>query len=310
MTTLLNRQTLDAAESAFFARQLEFIASKTYDQKFPPLKARRYVPVNNQVDNASDVYTFRAFSQFAVAKILASYSDDLPRADVKGQEFSVKVKAIGDSYGYNVNEIRKAAKVGLDLDGKKAAAARRAIEVVIDQMGFAGDGKTNTMGLSNIPNAGSYTVPLGAGGSSTWASKTPLEILADLNGIENKIVVDTNENELPDTILLPLAQYQLIATTPMSATIPNVTILEYFLRTSQYVKNVDVWNKLVGVGAATADRMICYRRDPEAVELIVPQEFEQFPPEQEGLEWTVSCHARCAGVVAYYPLSISYGDGI
>lgn len=307
---MLNRETLDAAESAFFARQLEYIQARTYDQKFPPLKARRYIPVNNQVDNASDVYTFRAFSQFGVAKILASYSDDLPRADVKGQEFSVKVKALGSSYGYNIQEIRKSSKVGVDLDGKKATAARRAIEVLIDQMGFAGDGKTNAMGLANIPNAGSYTVPNGAGGTATWATKTPLEILADLNGIENKIVVDTKENEIPDTLLLPLAQYQLIATTPMSATLPQTTILEYFLRTSQYVKNVDVWDKLVGAGAGGTDRMVCYRRDPDALELIVPQEFEQFPPQQENLEWTVPCHARCAGVVAYYPLSISYGDGI
>lgn len=309
MGNLLSRQTLDAAESAFFARQLEYIQTKTYDQKFPPLKARRYLPVNNQVDNAADVYTFRAFSQFGVAKILASYSDDLPRADIKGQEFSVKVKALGSAYGYNINEIRKAARVGLDLDGKKATAARRAIEVVIDQMGFAGDGKTNTMGLANIPNAGSYVVPDGGSGTQ-WVNKTPLQILADLNGIENKIVSDTNENEIPDTILMPLAQWQLIATVPMSATIPNVTILEYFLRVSQYVKNVDVWQKLAGAGTAGADRMVAYRRDPEAVELIVPQEFEQFPPQQEGLEWEVSCHARCAGVVSYYPLSISYGDGI
>lgn len=310
MDPILNRATLDAAESAFFARQLEYIQSRTYDQKFPPLKARRYIPVNNQVDNAAAVYTFRAYSQFGVAKILASYSDDLPRADVKGQEFSIQIKGLGDSYGYNVQEIRAASRAGVNLDAKKATAARRAVEVLIDQMGFAGDGKTNAMGLSNIPNAGSYVVPNGAGGFSQWATKTPLEILADLNGIENKIVVDTKENEIPDTLLLPLEQYQLIATTPMSATIPDTTILEYFLRTSQYVKYVDVWDKLDGAGAGGTDRMICYRRDPEAVELIVPQEFEQFPPQQRNLEWVVPCHARCAGVVAYYPLSISYGDGI
>ena len=102
----------------------------------------------------------------------------------------------------------------------------------------------------------------------------------------------------------------VLFTTPMSATIPNVTILEYFLRTSQYVKSVDVWNKLAGAGSGGVDRMVAYRRDPDALELIIPQEFEQFAPQQEGLEWQVPCHARCAGVVSYYPLSIAYGDGI
>lgn len=307
---MLNRATLDAAESAFFARQLEYIATRTYDQKFPPLKARRYLPVNNQVDNGAAVYTFRAFSQFGIAHIIASYADDLPRADVKGQEFSVQISGLGSAYGYNIQEVRGAQRAGLDLDAKKAMAARRAIEVLIDQMGFAGDGKTNAMGLSNIPNAGSFTVPAGGSGGTQWSTKTPLEILADLNGIENKIVQDTNENEIPDTLLLPLAQYQLIATVPMSASIPTVTILEYFLRTSQYVKNVDVWNKLKGAASDGGDMMVCYRRDPDALELIIPQEFEQFPPQQENLEWVVPCHARCAGVVAYYPLSISTGSDI
>lgn len=56
--------------------------------------------------------------------------------------------------------------------------------------------------------------------------------------------------------------------------------------------------------------MVCYRRSPDALEAIVPQEFEQFPAQERGLEFVVPCHAKCGGVVLYYPLSMAYGDGI
>jgi hypothetical protein len=56
--------------------------------------------------------------------------------------------------------------------------------------------------------------------------------------------------------------------------------------------------------------MVCYRKDPNVLELIVPQEFEQFPPQERNLEVVINCHMRCGGVVCYYPLAISFGDGI
>jgi hypothetical protein len=56
--------------------------------------------------------------------------------------------------------------------------------------------------------------------------------------------------------------------------------------------------------------MMIYRKDPDALVLIVPQEFEQFPPEQRGMEFITACHLRTGGVVSFYPLSISYGDTI
>jgi hypothetical protein len=37
---------LDAAESAFFERELDHIKAQTYDIKYPMLKARQFVPVS------------------------------------------------------------------------------------------------------------------------------------------------------------------------------------------------------------------------------------------------------------------------
>ena len=69
-------------------------------------------------------------------------------------------------------------------------------------------------------------VPNGAGGSPLWANKTPAEILADVNNAIVGAWSSTPQVELHDTVLLPVAQYGLIASTPRSTT-SDTTIITY-----------------------------------------------------------------------------------
>ena len=98
---------IDAQESVFFDRELEYIKSQSYDVKFPQLKAKTLIPVSTEAGPGASTITYRAYEGYGVAKIIASYADDLPRADVGGKEFTSNVRSLGDSYGYNVQEIRE-----------------------------------------------------------------------------------------------------------------------------------------------------------------------------------------------------------
>jgi len=302
---------LDAAESAFFSRQLEEIRARTYDVKLVELKARMLIPVDNSAPPGADAVTYRQFTSSGLAKIIASYADDLPRSDVFGKEFHVNVKSLGASYGYNVQEIRAAQMTGLPLEQRRANAARRAIEELIDRIAQTGDTDTGLVGLLNQSAALVYTVPNGASGLQDWADKTPSEILADMNGATNNVVIQTSDVEHPDTMLLPIKQYTQVATQPFNPNnASNVTILEMFLKNSPWVSEVEPWYALTGAGAGSSDRGLVYKRDPDHLMLVIPQEFEQFPPQQRGLEFVVPCHARCGGVQVPYPLSICYFDHI
>lgn len=303
----------DAGESAFFARQLEEIRGRSYDLKLIELKARMLIPVDNSVPPGADAVTYRQYTSFGVAKMVASYAEDFPRADVYGKEFTVRPKSIGASYGYNVQEIRAAQMTGLPLEQRRANAARRAIEEKIDSIAQVGDTDTGLTGFLNQGTFTSYVIPSGSGSGATqaWTTKTPSEILADMNGIVNAVISNTKEVEHPDTMLLPIDQYTLIAVTPFSAqNASNVTILEMFLRNNPWVSEVEPWYALKGAGASTSDRMVVYKRDPDHLMLVIPQEFEQFPPQVKGMEFVVPCHARCGGVQVPYPLAIAYGDHI
>ena len=104
------------------------------------------------------------------------------------------------------------------------------------------------------------------------------------------------------TILLPIAQYTYIASRRMGDG-DSTTILKHFLMSNPYIKTVESWYSLTGAGSGGADRMVCYRKDPDAVRYLAPVVFESFPPELEGMQYSVACHGRSGGVPPDHALS-------
>lgn len=305
----VNNPHLDASESIFFTRELESVRAKAYDTKFAMFKARLFIPVTNEDDPGAETIVYEQYTEVGMAKIITNYASDLPRADVKGKEFRSPVRSIGDSYGYSLQEIRAAALAKKPLEVRKANAARRGIEQEIERIARTGDSANGLLGMLNQPNATAYTILNGVSGHPDWARKTPDEIIRDLGGIVTTIVTTTKEVEIPDTILLPTTQYNYIATTRMGDG-SDVTILKFFLGSNPYIKNIFPWQALDTAGSGSTTRMVAYRRDPDALQLVIPQEFEQLAPQQENLTTVIPCHARIGGVILYYPLSMAYGDGI
>lgn len=306
----LNLPHMDADESVFFARELEFVKTRSYDKKYADLKARSLIPVSSEAEPWADAIVYESYDHVGQAKMISGYADDLPRADVKGTEFINPVKSLASSYGYNIMEIRKSRARGKSLEQRKANAAKRAILEYENSLAFLGDTKTNLKGFLNHPNVPDNIVEDdGTGMSPLWSQKTNAQILRDLHAIANSVVDQTLGVEKPDTLLLPRTAYLFIASTPWATNNDGRTILEIFLQQSMFIKNVDWLNELENAGTGQSRRMMAYRRDPEAVTMEVPQDFEQFDPQPRNLEFVVPCHSRFGGVLFYYPLSAGYADG-
>lgn len=300
---------LDAGQSVFFDRELESVKSQSYDVQFPELKAKRLIPVSSDAGSGASSITYQSYEGYGIAKIIASYADDLPRADIGGTETTAKVKSCGSSYGYSVQEVRESQMAGKNLPSRKATQAREMIERLEDKIAWLGDAKHGLVGLLNVAGSQTYTVIAdGTGTVTTWADKTPKQILRDMNGLVTQVVVTTLGIESIDTILLPIEQYRLINTEAKSDD-SETTILQYFLKNNPGI-SVEWVNAVKGAGTAGADVMLGYKRDPRKLTLEIPQMFEQFPVQEKNLEYTVPCHSRIAGILAYYPLSIIKGEGI
>lgn len=306
-----NLSNLDAAESAFFLRELEHVKAKTYDIKYDKFKARDLIPVSREAGPGAESIVYQWFSMVGIAKIIADYADDLPRADVAGAETSSPVKSIGDSYGYSVQEIRAAQRAGRPLNQRKASAARRAISVVEESIASLGDSQTGLGGLLNNANVTTVVAATKTAGGTTWAVATATELLADLQTLFNTIYAATNGHEAPDTIVVPAPQYAILATTPIN-TISDKTVLEFFLEKYRAlgVRSVESWSECELAGTGSTDLALAYVRNPDYCTLEIPQDFEQFPEQQRNLEYVVPCHERIGGVLIYYPVAFASLYGI
>ncbi|MBC3540652.1 DUF2184 domain-containing protein [Rufibacter sediminis] len=307
---------LDAGETIFFNRQLEYIKPRTYDVVKSPLKAFELIPVSSEVNPGAESIVYYQYDQSGFAKIIANYADDLPRVDVHGKEFVSRIKSVGDSYGYNLQEIRAAQYAGTNLTQRKANAAAEAQRQLWNKIAFYGDKEYNLPGLLTSPNIPSASVAAdGTGSTTTWSTKTPAQIVRDVSALINSVITLTGGAEQVNTVVLPLANYTLIATTKNSES-SDITILEFLQKVHPGV-SFEWANEITaaslaaaGVTDFTGNIMLAYNRSPDKLVLEMPQMFEQLPVQERGLEYIVPCHSRIAGVLVYYPLSMAIGEGI
>lgn len=312
---VMAEQHMDAAEANVFARELLRVRTQVFEVEFADLKAQSFIPRNSDVTPTDESYTYRVAQRYGTTQTGASYAQNAPRADVSmSEETPQLIRPITSSYGYSFQEARVAARLGNQLPMRRARAAREAIAQEVNRILTFGDttkyGAT-LLGLANLSNTSTYSVPNGVAGSPLWLLKTPDEILKDMHGMVSQVVVDTKDLKHPNAMILPLASYQLVSTTRMGDG-SDKTILRFFLETSPHCKSVESWASLDAAPDSewSGKRAIAYQKTPDVLDYLLPVEFEQLAPDITALETTVTCHARIGGVMPYHPKAIIYADGI
>lgn len=306
--TLKMNPVMDAGDGAFFSRELEHIKAKPYNKKYAGIEFRTAFPISHEAGEGANSVTVQTYDRTGIAKIINGYATDLPRADIRGQEFTVPVKQTAISYGYSTDEIRGSQMVGKSLDAKRATAAMEGNEKRLDQIAFFGDAGTGLFGLKTFPGIPETTVATKAATGTTWAVATPDEILFDLNNAVAVMASITKMREVPDTILMPVRQYNLIKRTPRSEN-SDTTILQYFLENNEGI-TVEQSNFMAGFGTGGTDAFVLYRKDEDAIAFEMPMEFRQHAPQLHGLEWEISCESKTGGFNCYYPMSLAFWIGI
>ena len=144
---------LDGADNAgiFFAKQLAHVKTKAYDKDFPELSGLKIFPQTSETDEGAAYIEYYSYEPVGFADVIANYASDLPRVDVKGTPHRAEIVNIGDSYGYNVQELRacrRNAVLGImkSLDSARAEAARRVYDVKVNHLIWHAAGKHRSAG--------------------------------------------------------------------------------------------------------------------------------------------------------------------
>ena len=161
-------------------------------------------------------------------------------------------------------DMQRANYIGRSLDSLLTDGVRLAYDHHMDENVYVGIAGYGTTGLVNDAGVTASTVATGSGGYTTWASKTPAEILYDVNDAITDAWAAAGYDlaAIPNHILLPYEQYTYIMNTPVSS-LATETILDFILKNNVSTKNGGdlfvggvKWCK--GAGASSTDRMVVY----------------------------------------------------
>jgi len=294
---------LDAGETGFIARQLEYVMAQVERVEYGPNLALQFIPLDTSVPEGAREYSYDQWDHIGLAKIITNYADDLPQAEAFAKRFTAVVKDLGIAYGFSTSDLRAIQFSRGRLNDERAMAAREALDNAIDQLAATGNSAHGLEGFLNNSNVTPTAPAIG-----TWDdSTTPTEFFQDLNKLQNAIVAGTRTLYKPDTVLFSTHDYNLLLR-PIGADF-NTTILKAWLAQSPYVKNADQWPLLDTAGADGAhSRMVMYKRDPRVVSVVIPMMLRQLPPQWKNLQATINGEASFGGIKIVKPAAVAYMD--
>lgn len=321
----------DAGETALFVRDLEQIDVELYNAEFPDIMGRSMVALKGGLNPAIDSYTWRGYTFMGESDETDDYSDDAPGVEIEGSEITSHFTAIRQGYGYSVMDLRRAQMAGLSLDSEKARLARELMERKLDKMIAVGSKNRTANGIYGFYNQPGYPTALdvtaihnGAGPSggrfassdgTTWDltsathGKTPQQMADDLNKARSNIRLGSLGVHDADTVTVDLKTDTLVNSTNMhvadGTTYSSTSVYKYLRETCSWIKNWRVWANRGDTAttgeAGGAPLIVVHENKPRNQQLLLPQDFEQFPPQLKGLTFGIDCHMRCGGVITRYP---------
>lgn len=224
---------------------------------------------------------------------------------------------------YTIFELEAAAKLGRPIDQQKWQGLQLKHQMDTDEQVYIGDLTTGDTGLLNNSLVTDVNnLPNGAGGHPQWTTKTPQEILADVNFALTTVWAASAWAVMPKNILIPPAQYGYISTQLVS-TAGSQSILKYLRENNLIAQSVGP-NALeiypvkwaIGSGAGgtigtlgTVDRMTVYTRDIDRVRFPMTM-LQRTPVQYDGLYHKCTYFGRLGVVEVVYPETVGYFDGL
>lgn len=250
--------------------------------------------------------------------VQAGGSNGLPIVQASYDKGAFKAHAFSVALRVMWQDMQRANFVGRSLDQVLSDGVRKAYDKHMDQNVYTGITEYGSTGLINDPNVTQTTAANGAGGTAAWSTKTPKEILKDINDAITAAwaAAEYDESAVPNHIILPYEQYSYLVNT-MVTDLAGESILEY-IKKNNIAKNQgrDVfiggcrWCK--GAGTGNTDRMVVYSNDRRFVKVdeLVPLTRAMTQPSATNFCYDTAYAANLTEVQIFYPQTMLYVDGI
>lgn len=224
---------------------------------------------------------------------------------------------------YSLLELASAAQLGRPIDDQKIEALKLKHQMDVDEQVYVGDANIGATGLINatlVTNVANVAAT-GTGSSPLWSTKTPAQILVDVNELINSVWAASGWAKMPNKIIVPPIQYGLLAANTVS-TAGSISTLEFLLKNN--VINASGMGKLsivpskwcqgAGVGGTIGtvgahDRMVAYTQEKRLVRFPMTM-LQRTPVQYDAIYHKFTYYCRLGIVEVVYPETIGYRDEI
>jgi hypothetical protein len=304
-------QFQDAQQAAGFAVPALYRTHATvFEQKYPSFDYAGLVPVNTDGD-MWDIGTLVYSGDIAgKADYLGGKAFDVPNASVSFTQGLTSFHLAGVGYELSLQEVNRASRMNVDIDGRKASAARMIAEKFIYDRVIRGDVRKNTTGLIN-----NLSVPTANAPNGSWATATAQQMQADINAALNDVIVNSRETAMPNAVMIPTSRFL----TANNTQLPNVgmSVLTYLKQNNSYTAmtgqplDIRPSRELETAGASSTGRIVAYEKSPDNMEFFLPGLFEFMPLfPTSSMTWRVDGVMNVGQLEIYRPKTVSYRDGL
>jgi len=221
----------------------------------------------------------------------------------------------GTELKWTLPELESAQRVGRAVDTQKYEGMQLKYNMDTDEQVYIGDTTLGFTGLLNNASVSTADVAAtGTGSSKLWSTKTPDQILDDVNGLLNAAWEASGFSTVPSKLLLPPMKYSYINSQKVSGN-ADKSILSYLkdnsLSNAVNGRPLDIqpvkW--LTGRGASGTDRMMAYTQMPNFLRFPLTP-LARTPVEYRSLYQITTYYGRLGVVEFVYPETVAYRDGI
>ena len=208
---------------------------------------------------------------------------------------------------------------GRNLDTLLTDGLRLTYDKHLDENVYMGFARYGTTGLLNNPDVTVTTAAaVGTGGATAWNTKTPAQILDDVNAaiISAWAASEYDRDAIPNHIIMPYEQFNYIATTMVTA-LAEKSILTYLLENNVAAKNgadlfigATAWCDGAGVGGVDRMAVYCNKERYVAMDELAPLTRAMTTANAERFSYDTAYAANISEVETFYAQTMLYVDGI
>ena len=300
----------DSSEGVWAQEMARQTIQRVWEHRYPQ---RKWIngglcPINREVSAGALQYNYLELEKIGEAELVATNATDIPHAEVAGQNTTKEIFTPALMVTYSTQDLRTSQETSsFDIVSQKVSALRAGWDLKMNRLIRTGQADNGLEGVTNHSNIVVQNAVTG-----TWPGATPDQIIADVTTAINSIDQATDGVEQPNTVVLPNAQYNLLATTRVGVGLDGSTgsILDFLKGAFPEIQRWEKDHGMDVVGAAGGPAMLVYTNSIDNLSAVFPLMLSPLPPQDDGLSVKLIFESRYGGIMMPRPRSVLRLDGI